>query len=82
MPYGTLWSQHTCTDIDMGNLSVSWQKCFHEDNVVGREDGSDVLALSAFLISSLPNHVDRKLLVKEMWDSGAEVMVSTRRFVA
>ncbi|KAI0800808.1 mitochondrial small ribosomal subunit Rsm22-domain-containing protein [Fomes fomentarius] len=62
-------------DIDMGNLSVSWQKSFHEDNVVGREDGSDVMALSAFLLSSLPSHVDRKLLVKEMWDSGAEVMV-------
>ncbi|KAI0718887.1 Rsm22-domain-containing protein [Cerioporus squamosus] len=62
-------------DVDTGNLGVSWQKSFHEDDIIGREDGSKVMALSAFLLSSLATHVDRKLLVKEMWDSGAEVMV-------
>ncbi len=63
------------TDVDTGTLGVSWQKSFHDDDVMGREDGSKAMALSAFLLSSLPTHVDRKLLVKEMWDSGAEVMV-------
>ncbi|TFK94959.1 Rsm22-domain-containing protein [Polyporus arcularius HHB13444] len=62
-------------DVDTGTLGVSWQKSFHDDDVMGREDGSKAMALSAFLLSSLPTHVDRKLLVKEMWDSGAEVMV-------
>ncbi|RPD65034.1 Rsm22-domain-containing protein [Lentinus tigrinus ALCF2SS1-6] len=62
-------------DVETGTLSVSWQKSFHEDDVLSREDGSNVMALSAFLLSSLPTHVDRKLLVKEIWDSGAEVIV-------
>ncbi|KAI0756542.1 mitochondrial small ribosomal subunit Rsm22-domain-containing protein [Daedaleopsis nitida] len=62
-------------DVEMGGLSVAWQKSFHEDDVIARPDGSNVMALSAFLLSSLPTHVDRKLLVKEMWNSGAEVIV-------
>ncbi|KAI0361117.1 Rsm22-domain-containing protein [Trametes cingulata] len=62
-------------DIEMGNLEVSWQKAFHDDNAVEREGGSQVMALSAFLLSSLPTSSERRALVKEMWDSGAEVMV-------
>ena len=59
----------------MGALSVSWQKGFHEDNILDRENGAGAIALSAFMLSSLPNTVERKLLVKEMWNSGAEVIV-------
>lgn len=59
----------------MGGLDVAWQKSFHEDNIVDRTDGAKVLAMSAFLLSSLPSPIERKALVKEMWDSGAEVMV-------
>ncbi|KAI0334478.1 hypothetical protein GY45DRAFT_1318524 [Cubamyces sp. BRFM 1775] len=62
-------------DIDMGGLGVSWQKSFHEDNVTERAEGANVLAMSAFLISSLPSPIERKALVQEMWDSGAEVMI-------
>ncbi|KAI0673595.1 mitochondrial small ribosomal subunit Rsm22-domain-containing protein [Trametes maxima] len=62
-------------DVEMGNLDVSWQKSFHEDNIVDRTHGTKVLAVSAFLMSSLPTPVDRKTLVREMWDSGAEVMI-------
>ncbi|KAI0652334.1 mitochondrial small ribosomal subunit Rsm22-domain-containing protein [Trametes meyenii] len=62
-------------DVEQGNLDVSWQKSFHEDNVVDRTSGSRVLAMSAFLMSSLPTPVERKTLVREMWDSGAEVMI-------
>ncbi|KAI1794008.1 Rsm22-domain-containing protein [Ganoderma leucocontextum] len=62
-------------DVDVGSVSVAWQKSFHEDNAVNPIDGSNVVALSAFLLSSLPTHVDRKVLVKEMWESGAEVIV-------
>ncbi|KAI0375467.1 hypothetical protein BV20DRAFT_1073580 [Pilatotrama ljubarskyi] len=62
-------------DTEMGDLEVSWQKAFYDSNVVGREDGSKVMALSAFLLSSLPTPIERKAIVREMWDSGAEVMV-------
>ncbi|KAI0778648.1 mitochondrial small ribosomal subunit Rsm22-domain-containing protein [Trametes elegans] len=62
-------------DVEMGTLDVSWQKAFREDNVTAREDGSSVVALSAFFLSSLPTPFDRKALVQEMWESGAEVMV-------
>ena len=59
----------------MGNVNVSWQKSFHEDNVIDPVDGAGVMALSAFLLSSLPSGADRRILLKEMWDSGAEVIV-------
>ncbi|CDO73157.1 hypothetical protein BN946_scf185007.g212 [Trametes cinnabarina] len=62
-------------DVEMGGLDVSWQKSFHEDNIVDRTNGAQVLAMSAFLLSSLPSPIERKALVKEMWESGAEVMV-------
>ena len=63
----------------MGDVNVSWQKAFHEENKLPRTDGSGVLALSAFMLSSLSNGVARKKLVKEMWDSGAEIMVRSAR---
>lgn len=33
------------------------------------------IALSAFFLSTLSTEIERKKLVKEMWESGAEVMV-------
>jgi len=51
-----------------------------EDMARRRQDeqnsGSDTLALSAFMLSALPTAQARKVLVKEMWESGAEIMVS------
>jgi hypothetical protein len=55
---------------------VAWQKSLHEDDKVRRAQGGDVLAVSAFALSSLSNPLDRKVLVKEMWESGADVIVS------
>ena len=60
----------------MGNVSVSWQKTFHEEDKSPRNESSDVLALSAFMLSSLPTPVARKQVVKEMWESGANMIVS------
>ncbi|KAK7058621.1 37S ribosomal protein S22 [Paramarasmius palmivorus] len=57
------------------NITVSWQKSFHEDDCIPRSIGHDTLALSAFHLSSLPTHLARKQLVKEMWESGAHTMV-------
>lgn len=59
----------------MGTLDIAWQKAFHEDNLLTGAESSKVLAVSAFLLSSIPTPVERKALVKEMWESGAEVMV-------
>jgi hypothetical protein len=70
-------SRHCTLDVDCGSLSVSWQKTWHEDDKMNRSRGSDTVALSAFMLSALPNGQARRGLVKEMWESGAEVMVST-----
>jgi hypothetical protein len=43
---------------------------------MNRTQGGDALALSAFMLSALPTAQARKVLVKEMWESGAEVMVN------
>jgi ribosomal protein RSM22 (predicted rRNA methylase) len=61
-------------DIDSGDLRISWQRAFQDSNKTEFE-GRKTLALSAFVLSSLPTSIARKLLVKEMWESGAEVMV-------
>jgi len=58
-----------------GKIQVTWQKTFREENVVPRGSGHDALALSAFMLSALPNPVAQKEMVKEMWDSGADTIV-------
>lgn len=62
-------------DSEPGAVSVTWQKSFKEENKIQRSGAGDVLALSAFMLSSLPSPVARKALVKEIWDSGADTMV-------
>ena len=52
------------------------QKAFHEEDEVDRLQGISTIALSAFMLSSLSSPLARKKLVKEMWESGAEVLVS------
>ena len=59
----------------MGSLSVSWQKSLKDEDRIRRSDGQDTMALSAFMLTSLPTPLARKALVKEMWESGAHVMV-------
>ncbi|KAJ7292885.1 Rsm22-domain-containing protein [Mycena rebaudengoi] len=61
--------------IDPGPLRVSWHKSFREDDVIPRSEGHHTVALSAFMLTSLPTHVARKALIKEMWSSGAHVLV-------
>jgi hypothetical protein len=38
-------------------------------------EGKETLAISAFILSSLPTALVRKVLVKEIWQSGANVIV-------
>lgn len=62
-------------ETNLGDVSISWQKGFHEENKTPRTEGKDVVALSAFMLSSLPNAQLRKQQVKQMWESGADVIV-------
>lgn len=61
--------------VKLGELEPTWQKLFSEEDLRERAQGSGTVALSAFVLSSLPSPLARKALVKEMWGSGAEVLV-------
>ena len=61
--------------VKLGKLEPTWQKLFREEDRRERAQGSSTVALSAFVLSSLPSPLARKTLVKEMWASGAEVLV-------
>lgn len=56
-------------------MIVFWQKSFQQDDRISRSQAQDVLALSAFSLSSIPTPSSRKALVKEMWESGAHTIV-------
>ena len=56
-------------------MVVSWQKSFQEDDRIPRSQAQDVLALSAFSLSSIPTPSSRRALVKEMWEGGAHTIV-------
>lgn len=62
--------------VNLGELNVTWQRSFQEHNKRPSEDGNGVLALSAFMLSTLQTPLARKALVKEMWESGADTIVS------
>ncbi|KAG5645336.1 hypothetical protein DXG03_006398 [Asterophora parasitica] len=62
-------------DVELGSLSLSWQKSFKEDDQIRRSEGHDAVALSAFMLTSLQTPQMRKAMVKEMWESGAHLLV-------
>lgn len=62
--------------INLGKLDVTWQRSFQEHNKRPSEEADGVLALSAFMLSTIQNPLSRKALVKEMWESGADTIVS------
>ncbi|KAL4070558.1 mitochondrial small ribosomal subunit Rsm22-domain-containing protein [Scleroderma citrinum] len=61
--------------LDLNSFNVTWQKSFHESDRIDRSQGQNTLALSAFLLSSLPTHLSKKKMVKEMWESGAHTII-------
>lgn len=69
------------SDTDVGDLKTEWKKSFKEIDILLKDDGPTTLALSAFMLSSLPNTVAQKTMVDEMWRSGAHTMVSNCEFV-
>jgi hypothetical protein len=62
-------------DVDTGDTNFSWRRAHSSSDRLPRPEGNDVLALSAFHLSSIPNGTSRKELVKEMWESGARTLV-------
>lgn len=58
-----------------GSLCVTWRKAFHESDRVDRAEGQNTVALSAFMLSSLPSQFSKKRMVKEMWESGAHTII-------
>lgn len=62
--------------VNVGQTRVRWQRGFSDTDHVHRSEGGNVLALSAFYLSTLASPLDRKAAVKEMWQSGANVLVS------
>lgn len=63
-------------DIELSGMEISWQKTFRPENLIDRSEGKTTLALSAFLLSTLHTPHMKKALVKQMWESGADVIVS------
>ena len=65
-----------CADVRRNDMIVSWKKSFQEDDRIPRSQAQDVMALSAFSLSSIPLPSSRRALVKQMWESGANTIVS------
>ena len=63
---------------DLGTTDVRWRRGYIGSEQVSRSENGELLALSAFHLSSLPNPIARKGLIKQMWSSGADVIVSGR----
>ncbi|KAF8273002.1 mitochondrial small ribosomal subunit Rsm22-domain-containing protein [Lactarius quietus] len=58
-----------------GGMDVSWQRKFHSDNIPQVHDGSSTVAISAFFLSTLNTQLQRKALIEEIWECGAETIV-------
>ncbi|KAG8966561.1 37S ribosomal protein S22 [Tulasnella sp. 419] len=63
----TLSSDHTSTEL-------KFEQSF-EKRVQGKSSPSKVLALCAFTLSELKTEVERKQILRQLWDTGAEYIV-------
>ncbi|KAI0274926.1 mitochondrial small ribosomal subunit Rsm22-domain-containing protein [Gloeopeniophorella convolvens] len=57
------------------SLDISWQRKFRADDWLQLHNGGGTIAISAFLLSTLQGSIQRKAVLKEMWESGAETIV-------
>ena len=62
-------------DISAKNVDVRWQKSFREEDKLLQEDAEKTVALSAFMLTTLPTPIAQKALVEEMWASGAHTII-------
>ena len=64
-----------CIGTDIGGTNVRWAKGLTDMDRILPTERHETLALSAFHLSSLPTDIARKEVVKQMWESGADVIV-------
>ncbi|KAI9511726.1 Rsm22-domain-containing protein [Russula earlei] len=62
-------------DVQHDNLDVTWHRKFPHDGHTQSHDGNHTIAISAFFLSTLQTSLQKKRLVKEMWESGAGIIV-------
>jgi hypothetical protein len=62
------------SDVKAGKLEVLWRKALPETLKRPAIDGKTMVAISAFHLTGL-EQAQRRQVIKEMWDSGADVMV-------
>ncbi|OSX67019.1 hypothetical protein POSPLADRAFT_1164299 [Postia placenta MAD-698-R-SB12] len=62
-------------DVELGDMNISWRKSFQDSDRIDPSQGGATLALSAFMLSSLSHDHARKNLLREIWESGAGVIV-------
>ncbi|KAF9486377.1 Rsm22-domain-containing protein [Pholiota conissans] len=56
-------------------IDITWTKSFKPEHQVPVEDGPKTLALSAFLLTSLDTSVAQKIIIQQMWNSGADTII-------
>lgn len=61
--------------ISAANLDVRWQRSFRGEDKLPQEATERTMALSAFLLTTLPTPLAQRALVEEMWASGAHTIV-------
>ncbi|KAI0035111.1 mitochondrial small ribosomal subunit Rsm22-domain-containing protein [Vararia minispora EC-137] len=69
-----LIGQQLLDGVDIGKIDLQWKKSFSEGVRHSQADGKNSLAISSFYLSCLQS-VERKKVLKSMWESGADVMV-------
>ncbi|XP_006454221.1 hypothetical protein AGABI2DRAFT_182202 [Agaricus bisporus var. bisporus H97] len=57
------------------HLSINWQKGWSSEENMNPLHAGNSVALSAFLLTTLPDNLSRKNLVQEIWESGANTIV-------
>lgn len=60
---------------EVGTSEISWRRSLPAKELDIAPRSRDILALSAFTLSSLPTPLARKAVVQEMWESDADVMI-------
>lgn len=65
-------------DAKLDKISASWHKGFSDEHNLIAGQGQGAVAISAFHLSEAKGDVERKDLVKQMWNSGADTIVSSQ----
>ena len=66
------------SDVKLDGISTDWNKGFSDEYTLSARQGQNAVAISAFHLSEAKNDIERKDIVKQMWNSGAETIVSLK----